>query len=120
MTLVGSASFSGSCIALRSGGNYAREEGGSFLIWYDLNVVVPWVFLFALPTPWFVAGNRSVPDCPFFHRPHVNAVRSFFDVKLRNVNIRSLSRRDSGNFQFLWVSLVTRLEFLILLINCLR
>jgi len=105
MTLVRSASFSGSCIALRSGGNCSRGEGGSFLIWYDLNVVVPWVFSFRFLTPWFVAGNRSLPDCPFFRRPHVRAVRSFFNIKLWNVNIRSLReggvvRRDSGSFQF--------------------
>jgi len=86
MTLVRSASFSGSCIALRSGGTCGSEEGGSFLIWYDLDVVVLWVFLFGLLAPWFVAGNRSVPDCPFFRRPHVSAVRSFFDIKLRNVH----------------------------------
>jgi len=105
MTLIRSATFSGSCIALRSGGNSGREEGGSFLIWYDLDVVVPWVFLFGLLTPWFVANNRSVPDCPFFRRPHVSAVRSFFEVKLRDVNIGSVRgggvvRRDSGSFQF--------------------
>jgi len=106
MTLIGSASFFGSCIALKSGGNCGREEGGSVLIGYDLDVVVPWVFFFCLLTPWFVAGDRSVPDCLFFRRPHVSAVRSFFDVKLWNVNIGSLRgggvvRRDSGSFQFL-------------------
>jgi len=58
-----------------------------------------------LLTPWFVAGNRSIPDCPFFHGPHVSAVRSFFDVKVRNVNIgsfrgRGVVWRDSGSFQF--------------------
>jgi len=105
MTLVRSASFSGSCIALRSGGNCGRVEGGSFLIWYNLDVVVPWVFWFGLLTPWFVAGNRSVPDCPFFRRLHVSAVGSSFDVKLWNFNIGSLRgggvvRRDSGSFQF--------------------
>jgi len=51
-----------------------------------------------------VASNRSVPDCPFFRRPHVSAVWSFFDIKLWNVNIRSLRgggvMRDSGGFQF--------------------
>jgi len=52
-----------------------------------------------------MAGNRSVPDCTFFRRPHVSAVRSFFDVKLWNVNIGSLRgagvvRRDSGSFLF--------------------
>ena len=105
MTLVRSASFSGSCIALRSSGNCGREEVGSFLIWYDLDVVVPWVFLFRLLTPWFVASNSSVPDCPFFRRPHLSAVRSFFEVKLRDVKIGSLGaggvvRRDSSSFQF--------------------
>jgi len=105
MTLVRSAGFSGSCIALRSGGNWGREEGGSFLIWYDFDVVVLWVFLFRLLTPWFVASNRSIPDCAFFHRPHVYAVRSFFEIKIGNVNIGSLRgggvvRRDSGSFQF--------------------
>jgi len=81
MTLIGSASFPGSCVALRSGGNCGREEGGSFLIWSDLDVVVPWVVLYGLLTPCFVASNRSVPDCSFFRRPHVSAVGSFFDVK---------------------------------------
>jgi len=105
MTLFRSASVSGRCIVLRSSGNCGREEGGSFLIWYDQDVVVPWVFLFALLTPWFVAGSRSIPDCPFFRRPHVSAVRRFFYVKLWNVNIGSLRgggvvRRDSGSFQF--------------------
>jgi len=52
-----------------------------------------------------MAGNRSVPDSPFFRRLHVSAVRSFFVVKLKNVNIGSLRgggvvRRDSGSFQF--------------------
>ena len=106
MTLVRSASFSGSCIALRSGGNSSREERGYFLIWYDFDVVVLWVFLFVLLTPWFIANNRSVPDCPFFRRPHMSAVRSFFDIKLWDVNIGSLRgggvvRRDSGSFQLL-------------------
>ena len=105
MTLVRSASLSGSCIALRSGGKYGREEGGSFLIWYDLDVVVPWVFFFGLLTPWFVGGNSSVPDCPLFCGPHASAVRTFFNIKLGNVNIGSLRgkgdvRRDSGSFQF--------------------
>jgi len=105
MTLVGSAGFSGSCIGLKSGVDCGREEGGSFLILYDLDVVVPWVFLFGLLTPWFVAGNRSVPYCPFFRTPHVSAVSSFFDVKLWNVNIGSVRggdvvRRDSGSLQF--------------------
>jgi len=106
MTLVRSAGFSESCISLRSGGNCSREEGGFFLIWYDLDVVVSWVFFFGLLTPWFVASNRSVPDCPFFRRPHMSAVRSFFDIKLWDVNIGSLRgggvvRRDSGSFQLL-------------------
>jgi len=52
-----------------------------------------------------MASNRSVPDCPFFRRPHVCAVRGFFEIKLGNVNIGSLRgggvvRRDSGSFQF--------------------
>jgi len=52
-----------------------------------------------------MTSSRSVPDCPSFRRPHVSAVRSFFDVKLRYVNIGSLRgggvvRRDSGSFQF--------------------
>jgi len=90
---------------LRSGGNSGREERGSFFICYDIDTVVLWVVLCRLLTPWFVAGNRSVPDCPFFRRPHMSAVRSFFDVKLWNVNIGSLRgggvvRRDSGSFQF--------------------
>jgi len=67
---------------LRSGGNCGIEEGGSFLICYDFDVVVPWVILLGLLTPWFVVGNRSVPECPFFCKPHVSAVRSFFDIKL--------------------------------------
>jgi len=105
MTLVRSASFSGSCIVLRSGGNYSREEGGSFLIWYDLDVVVSGDFLFGLLTPWFVASNRSVPDCSFFRRLHMSEVWSFFEVKLRDVHIGSVRgggvvRRDSGGFQF--------------------
>ena len=105
MTLVRSASFSGSCIALRPGGNCGSEEGGSFLGWYDLEDVVPWVFMFDLQAPWFVARNRSVPNSPFFRRLHVSAVRSFFKVKLRDVNIGSVRgggvvRRDSGSFQF--------------------
>jgi len=105
MTLVRSASFSESCIALRSGGNCGREEGMSFLIWYDLYVVIPIVFLFGLLTPCFVAGNSSVADCPFFCRPHVSLVRSFFNIKLWNINIGSLKggdvvRKDSGSFQF--------------------
>jgi len=90
---------------LRYGGKCAREEGGSFLIWYDLDVVVPWVVLCGLLTPWFVADNRRVPDCPFFRRPPVIAVGSFFEIKLGNVTIGSLRgggvvRRDSGSFQF--------------------
>jgi len=105
MTMVRSASFVGNCIALRSGGNSGRKERESFIIWYDLDVVVPWVFLFVLLTPWFVASNRSVPDCPLFRRLNVSAVRSFFEVKLRDVNIGSVRgggvvRRDSGSFQF--------------------
>jgi len=82
MTLVRSTSFSRSCIVLRSGGNCGREEEASFLIWYDLNVVVLKVVLFGLLTPWFMASNRGVPDWPFFRRPHVSAVRTFFNVKL--------------------------------------
>jgi len=106
MTLIRSASFSGICIALRSGGNCGREEGGSFLIWYDLDVVIPWVVSFRLLIPWIMSSNRSVPNYSFFRRPHMSAVWSFFDVKLRNVNIGSLRgggvvRRDSGSFQFL-------------------
>jgi len=62
----------------------------SFLICYDLNVVVPWVLLFGLLTQEFVEGNRSVPDCPFFRRLHLSADRSFFDIKLWNVNFGSL------------------------------
>jgi len=69
-------------------------------------------------------GNRSVPDYPFFRKPHVSAVGSFFDIKLKNINIRSLRgegvvRRDSGSFQFPLVTL-TGLEFLLVLINCHR
>jgi len=124
MTLVGSTCFSQSYIPLSSGGNCGREEGGSSLIWYDLAVVVQCVHLFGLLIPWFVAGNRSVPDCPSFRRLHVCALRSLFDVKLWNVNIRSFRaggvvRRESGRFQFPCVSL-TQLEFLLLLINSLR
>ena len=78
MTLVRSANSPGSCIALRSSSNCGRVEGGSFFIWYDLDVVVPWVVVFCLLTPWFMAGIRSIPDCPFFRRPQVSAVRSFF------------------------------------------
>ena len=77
----------------------------SFFIWYDLDVVVPWVVLFALLTPWFMAGNRIFPDCLFFRRPHVSVVRSLFDIKLRSVNIGSFKgvgvvRRDGGSLQF--------------------
>jgi len=43
MPLIRSASFSGSCIALWFGGDCGREEGASFLIWYVLDIVVPWV-----------------------------------------------------------------------------
>jgi len=89
MTLIRSTSFTRSCAALRSGGDCGREEGSSFLVWHDLDVVVLWVVLCWLLAPWFVASNRSVPDCPFFRRLHVSAVWSFFDIKLRNVNIRS-------------------------------
>jgi len=103
--LVRSASFSESCIVLRYGGNCGGEEGGPFIIGNDLDVVVPWVFLVGLLTPWFVAGNRTVPDCAFFRRPHVSVIRSFFNAKLWNVNIRSLRGgdvvgRDSSSFQF--------------------
>jgi len=103
MILVRSGSFSGSCVALRSGGNCGREEGASFLIWYDLGVVIPWVVLCGLLTPCFMAGYKSIPDCSFFRRPHGSAVRSLFDVNLSNVDIGSLRgggvvRRDSGSF----------------------
>ena len=52
-----------------------------------------------------MVSNRGVPDCPYFRRPHLSAVRSFFNVKLWNVNIGSFRgggvvRRDSGSFQF--------------------
>jgi len=52
-----------------------------------------------------MAGSRSIPDCLFFCRPHVSAVRSFFEVKLRDVNIGNVRgggvvRRDSGSLQF--------------------
>jgi len=105
MTWVGFASFSGSCIALRSSGNCGTEKGGFFLIWYNLDVVVPWVVLCGLLTPWFMVGNRCVPNCPFISRLHVSTVWSFVNVKLWNVNVGSLRgggvvRRDSGSFQF--------------------
>jgi len=51
MTLIRSASFSRSYIALWSSGDYCRGEGGSFLIWYNLDVVVPWVVLYGLLHP---------------------------------------------------------------------
>ena len=88
MTLVRSAGFSGSCFALRSGGNWGREEGGSFLIWYDFDVVVLWVFLFRLLTPWFVASNRSIPDCPSLRRPHVSFFFFFFFESIRLISLR--------------------------------
>ena len=105
MTLVRSASFSGSCIALTYAGNCSREEGGSFLIWHNLDVVFPWVVWCELLHPWFLAGNGSISNCPFFCRLLVIVVRSFFNVKLGNVNIGSprgggLVRRDSGSVQF--------------------
>jgi len=57
-----------------------------------------------LGTPWFVAGNRSIPDSPFFRRQHVSAFRSFLDVELEDVNIGSVTgwsvvRRNSGSLQ---------------------
>jgi len=75
------------------------------LVWYNLDVVVPWVVSFGLLIPLVVVSNRSVPNCPFFRGLHVSAVWRFFNIKLRNVNIWSLRgggvvRRDSGSFQF--------------------
>jgi len=103
MTLIRFGSFSGSCISLCSGIDCGIEEGGSFLSWYNLDVVVPWVVLGGLLIAWFVAGNRSVPGYPFFRKPHMSAVSSFFNVNLGNVNIGSLRgggvvRRDCGSF----------------------
>jgi len=79
MILIRSTSFSGSCIALLSGSYYGREEGGSFLIWYDLDLVVPWVVLFELLIAWVVGSNRSIPNCPFFRRLYVSVAFSFFN-----------------------------------------
>ena len=62
------------------------------------------IVLAGLLIPWVMASNRGFPNCPFFHSLHVGAVRSFFDIKLSNINIESLrgediSRRNSGSFQ---------------------
>jgi len=54
-----------------------RAEGGSFLLWYNLDVVVRGVFSFGLMIPWVVASNRSVPNYLFFRSPHVSVVWSF-------------------------------------------
>jgi len=62
----------------------------SFLIWNDLDIVVPWVVLYGLLTPSFMAGNSIIPDCPFFRRSDGSVVLRFCDIKLRNVNIGSL------------------------------
>ena len=103
--MVRSAILSGSCIALSYDGNCGTEEAGSFLIWHDLDVVIPWGFLFGVLTPWFVVGDRRIPNCPFFRRTHMSVVRSLFNVKHGKINIGSLRgggvvRRDSGSFQF--------------------
>jgi hypothetical protein len=118
VTFLTCACLRGCSIALRSGGNGSGEESEILLRWLDVGVSI--YYLRSSPTPWGVGSDRSIPDGPFLRTPHVSAVGSRLShTGFRNLNGRGVVRRGTSCLQFPRVTL-TDLEFLLLLINCLR